>query len=1162
MAVWLGFLPYTIRQVWRLLFWFSDGGWPTNHLALDSIWNSTGVSTLQALELAGELQQLAILPTNGTTPATPLHAAQTTPASVGLVLSKLAGIFNDGMNLTNPNPLASGFFKSVLYGLGIQPMAVPEGPPVNMSMSEYFMNLSPSSRSPTLLSEISFLRDMTKHPYLNHLMITVLEGYVITFAVVVAFILVFLIREWVVQQQPGINMGAGFNADLAAAGQRDGERQAPRGLIAPEEEQNLPNQNRLLEQRPMARPRRRNPQFGEPDDAGNDQIEAGHDATAPPNRPVALVRNQNPAPDIQRGLTEEPQLTEDFLAIWRRAEGNPDEVLRIIEGEGKSVQMGYWVNAMGVLQRMPEREMNSLRIPASPAAQRAAQSPQPGSSQTLDEAAEHTYARSPPTPEYERTLRFDPIPLSRSDSQSHMEPPVLQKDRLAEDGLSSQSQCFEKGIDKGKGKALDEDQGETSSKILKPASRDYGGMWNPKNGTIPEHTMDQWDTTGPHVYGPSYLRPRAVSDGPQMRETTSPYAKDSWSFGNLSEVDTVDQVWVFSKEKENKKLPNTNNLNIDGSSDQSSGSVQSNPQTDASQAWKAAQDLRVQQAIAKGREAHKSALNRHEPAIPTPPAEVAELSDDELNWEHFVNFEDDDETGSENGSRGLEDQDLPALIDEAEPNPFRADVPLPPVREPIVPRPAERQGFLLNVADFLWGGVGDDRHQDEPGPNDEHIVQDLAAEAPFVPVVHQDPFEQAARFPQQDREAVEAVMAAGLDPNDPDAIEDAEDFEGIMELVGMRGPIFSLAQNAIFSAFLLALTVAVGVWIPYNIGRASFMLLANPGMALKFPLILVYGIAAFLQDLALSVIGLISYCLIAVLALPLNIWSACFGTSNTTIVVQSSALSTAALNVSQNAFDRVLEDAVHHLVGLADSELLHFSASSHESLIFLKSLIVNTISFISDSVMYVLVGDYGISWSGFVSSGVALLAYGRGLLAALPAFLAKPDTFVISLEISKRTQPLDLELSLWSGMDRCWATLAGYTALCVLGALYVRKGSPFSTGQVGRDWEATFIDLLNQAGGVMKVILIISIEMLVFPLYCGLLLDAALLPLFEGTTIMSRILFTLESPFTSIFVHWFVGTCYMFHFALFVSMCRKIMRKGVLCKFKSQIPASMRYGLT
>ncbi len=80
----------------------------------------------------------------------------------------------------------------------------------------------------------------------------------------------------------------------------------------------------------------------------------------------------------------------------------------------------------------------------------------------------------------------------------------------------------------------------------------------------------------------------------------------------------------------------------------------------------------------------------------------------------------------------------------------------------------------------------------------------------------------------------------------------------------------------------------------------------------------------------------------------------------------------------------------------------------------------------------------------------------------------------------------------------------------------------------------------------MKVILIIGIEMLVFPLYCGLLLDIALLPLFENTTLKSRLLFSINYPLTSIFVHWFVGTGYMFHFALFVSMCRKIMRKGVL----------------
>jgi E3 ubiquitin-protein ligase MARCH6 len=187
----------------------------------------------------------------------------------------------------------------------------------------------------------------------------------------------------------------------------------------------------------------------------------------------------------------------------------------------------------------------------------------------------------------------------------------------------------------------------------------------------------------------------------------------------------------------------------------------------------------------------------------------------------------------------------------------------------------------------------------------------------------------------------------------------------------------------------------------------------------------------------------------------------------------------------------------------------------------------------------------------FAAVGATIFNFGSRVayaLQRLPAILTTADSWVITLEMPARAVPVDPSLSYWSGTDRFWAIIAGYITLSLLGAAYLKKGSPFSTSQVGREWEATLIDILNQAGGVTKVILIISIEMLVFPLYCGLLLDLALLPLFENATILSRIVFTIDSPLTSIFVHWFVGTCYMFHFALFVSMCRKIMRNGVLCK--------------
>jgi E3 ubiquitin-protein ligase MARCH6 len=244
-----------------------------------------------------------------------------------------------------------------------------------------------------------------------------------------------------------------------------------------------------------------------------------------------------------------------------------------------------------------------------------------------------------------------------------------------------------------------------------------------------------------------------------------------------------------------------------------------------------------------------------------------------------------------------------------------------------------------------------------------------------------------------------------------------------------------------------------------------------------------------------------------------------------------------------------MDGTVNSLAHIGDSEIFAFSAASHESLIYLENLVIDTLIAIGATVSYIFVGDYGVTRATIWAILVRAFTHGWLFMSTVPGFLARSNSWVISLEMGKRSSPLDLELSVWDGMDRFWAIVAGYTALSLLGALYVKKGSPFSTGPVGREWEATIIDLLNQAGGVMKVILIISIEMLVFPLYCGLLLDAALLPLFDNTTIVSRILFTFQSPLTSIFVHWFVGTCYMFHFALFVSMCRKIMRKGVLCKF-------------
>jgi E3 ubiquitin-protein ligase MARCH6 len=64
---------------------------------------------------------------------------------------------------------------------------------------------------------------------------------------------------------------------------------------------------------------------------------------------IAELKEGRPEPEIQT-QPEEPGTTAEFTAIWRRANSNPEEVLRIIERENKGYQMRHWVNAMRTLQ--------------------------------------------------------------------------------------------------------------------------------------------------------------------------------------------------------------------------------------------------------------------------------------------------------------------------------------------------------------------------------------------------------------------------------------------------------------------------------------------------------------------------------------------------------------------------------------------------------------------------------------------------------------------------------------------------------------------------------------------------------------------------------------------------------------------------------------------
>jgi E3 ubiquitin-protein ligase MARCH6 len=468
------------------------------------------------------------------------------------------------------------------------------------------------------------------------------------------------------------------------------------------------------------------------------------------------------------------------------------------------------------------------------------------------------------------------------------------------------------------------------------------------------------------------------------------------------------------------------------------------------------------------------------------------------------------------------------------------------------------QAITERIIGWFWGDITPtERDAEEIVPeNEERIVQDPALEDPFVPLPNRMVDEPG------DAEADAAVAAeAGLDPNDLEAIE-GDDFEGIMDLIGMQGPIFGLFQNGVFCALLIAFTVAIGIWLPYLWGKIALVLLANPlELIIGVPITTVEVIANVALDTLIGVVGYVMYWFTFVFKIllsplggliPIGEW-----------IPQNKSVTSASLSLI-DASSRRLNKVIKAFLVFHESDIPMFSVLSHQALKLHQARFSAVFQSAFTIVKYIVhdfplrIMTLGVSGALSFDFNISHLKHYAGQVqqqfidfgkSSLFSMLGKRLMNASAAKAASSAAPVDYELAVWDSQDRAIAILMGYLLASVIGLLYLRITGLLTGANGGQRIEGMVAEVLIQAGGVMKVILIIGIEMIVFPLYCGSLLDLALLPLFSEATVLSRVAFTVSSPLTSLFVHWFVGTCYMFHFALFVSMCRKILRTGVLCKF-------------
>ncbi|KKZ63999.1 hypothetical protein EMCG_01660 [[Emmonsia] crescens] len=1035
--VWLGWLPWSMRAIWRGLFWLADGRWPNPEF-------------YHASRVPPASQALDQLAAHGTSPANSL-ASNNISRGVGghsttPTLPPLVSPFSSMLNFSAGEPLIYTIMKKLLWGTWATTTSSVIETTGSNSTNATIASMR-RFRQPSWLSDVSFLNKLTPYSTLNNILIDTFEGQIITLSVVIAFILVFLIREWVVQQQPAINLAeadreaaaqliADAGADQPAEQQRPPPVQRAHHQEGNQEAHQEENQEDVQEYEDTGFPDWDDPQSNDIPPQSSDQPQqpdATGDSFESPSQHWPSQFENNPNPFYEVGNILEHPLTADqaneeiagnddghgnaqwpgldvFKDLWTRGARNPTEILRIIEEEGRQEELGWVIAAMQKLERVGEQGFKFGEVSE-------------GNVQGNEEG-------SAPDPHgsFNASIQRDNDP-HHSSSES-----VKSTEEAPQENQDGPERAF-------------------TVRFGNPTA----------NSGIPTES-----------FSPSLPRMEPFAPSARFGSEAAGPSRSIHSF-DISPHATI------NRDSEHSYVP--------------------------------------QEVV--------EPLDRQNTSLPPTPIEPP--------------------------ASEVDIHDQPAT--QAEPSTAAPQQP-PPIE--VVDPPLE--SMIDRASNWFWGGVplprqGGDTDQAEDRDADR-VIGNPGQEAPFGPAPNghhhfHDPMDQPG--------FADGPLAP-VDPDDVDAVDDADDLEGILELIGMQGPIVGLLQNGVFSALLVSFTVAIGIWLPYLWGKIALVLLTNPiRLFIGVPVAIISLVADITVDTLLGSVGYIVYWVNVLLRHMLLTFGRFI--PFLTKFSASNAVTAASLSLIDGSSQR-LKGVLGAFFTFHESDLPMFSVLSHQALRIHQERIATVFNFminvgktiVYDTPLLLLEKE---APQRLISSIIPLeptkLFYTitstvMGVGKSALFFLEKGDwpSLKIGEVEEKVTLSLNHDLAQWDTKDRIIAIIVGYCFASLLGMLYLRFSALFSGPRQEHRAEGAVADVLQQAGGVMKVILIIGIEMIVFPLYCGILLDIALLPLFRGATLSSRTAFTLDSPFTSLFVHWFIGTCYMFHFALFVSMCRKIMRSGVL----------------
>ncbi|KZP01895.1 hypothetical protein CALVIDRAFT_532640 [Calocera viscosa TUFC12733] len=345
-------------------------------------------------------------------------------------------------------------------------------------------------------------------------------------------------------------------------------------------------------------------------------------------------------------------------------------------------------------------------------------------------------------------------------------------------------------------------------------------------------------------------------------------------------------------------------------------------------------------------------------------------------------------------------------------------------------------------------------------------------------------------------------LVAAADAGAREAVAD-DDMDGALEAVGMRGPIHQLFQNVALTMCILDLFIGAAVFLPFILGKSTALLSLDHRRALliiNLPIKLIRLITDPVVDLIAMILRAIFVSIARVLAPPpvravaMGVWKVCVRAART--VFPRRAPVTPASSLLKNVVWPRLNATIQ---------------------------------------------SYSASAISYFDSAFDAHPSAEESFATIGAFVRHVKPHLGELRATYN-QEFRRFIEKDSALSRTFAIAFGYSLIAVGLGIWMQSVKQDRI----KGFAKTLRNTVHQQLLVAKVAFFIVIELLLFPLGCGIVLDLCAMPLFPEATIMNRVAFAVYAPITSTFIHWTLGTMFMFQFAMLLDGCRKIMRPGAL----------------